>query len=1684
MKDTFRLIAFALACVAGILAQEPLVNESDLPHPPLIPYAANEPRLALAAKAAPQMLRETPAQIAARKRLASALILSPEVFESVQENSRTGAQFVGRAPGLNVTLGGDGITVRPTQNNSARTEPDDGRPAALKIRVRGSLPFIWHGEDKAAGESNYFVGNDPKKWRTHVARYRRVEAASQGMGLAVYSAGRQTEGFEYDVLVSPGTDASKLRLDLTGARDQKIGARGDLAMRVGGHEVRMNAPAIYEEVSAAGPITASSTRIRKKATSGTHKKATSATRKRASTSTHTTPRGAKREVAPRTSWGSGSNSEKRRLRKSMHDDPHAPRKKRRKTIPPLPPGDEDPPPKTPRAKQSSSGSSQQIRKRIDGGYVVEADGSVGFWIGRHDANAALVIDPTISISLSYETFLGGSGTDAVTSVATDSNGNVYLGGTTTSASSFPEGANAVNGNTRGPVQLFIAKVAFSANGTGALQYLSFFGGSATQAGGQVAVDPSGNAAILGTTTSMDYPVTDNRLPTQGITGGAGNDVAISEVDPTGANLIFSTLFGGSGTESQNAPSGIALGASQKIPAAEGGIAFDASGDLYVASDTTSQDLPTTTGAYQTAFGGKGASDGFLAKFQPQGVVSGTSDLLYCSYLGTQANGEIAVGGVAVDTAATPNVYIAGLTTNSIYAFPVQYPVQTAYGGGASDAFLMEISPAAGGSTDLVYATLLGGSGMDEALGVAVDTQTPANAYVVGATQSPSFPETPVLAGPNPAIHKTGTGEPAPQNAFLAVVAWNPATQVSTLQYFTYLGGSIQDAAQSVDAPFSNSVYVGGTATSYDFGWLNNLQAFNGEFDAFVAKLDTTQASASSLFYATPLGGTFFTPGVPVASFGNGVAADGKGHVYVAGATTAANFPTAATSASEIDGFQQICGSCQESPPLADAFLAAVDEQSLGEPAVSFNLPGVNFGAEGVQVGTQAVPLPFAILNTGHAPLNLSVTSPPIVAGANGNDFSVTLSGQSGCPQPLQPSQSCLAEVTFTPSTAGVESGVIEITDDAPGSPQLLELTAVGTGPLTASPAAFAFASTPVDPAAPQVLTVTVTAGSTITGLAVSASGAGLAQFLRAPTPSACTGGLAAAASCTVSYEFAPTATGTYSAQVEISGLQNGASFSESVPMTGTALLAAPVAIVRPSQLAFGNEVVGDATAAQPVLVANTGSEPLALTQAIALAGANASDFLASSDCPVTLAPATSCTALVKFSPQTPGAKFASLIVTDNASGSPQSVALTGTAISAAAAQVTPTAWGFASQSVGTQSPAEVVTIANSGSEPLSFTGGASSIAISGANPTDFAEATNCNPQVAIPPGASCTVQVIFAPLAAGNLTATLAIADSAPNSPQTVALNGTGVAESVVPQPTSLAFGSQQAGTSSLAKTVSLSSSISGQSFHVSAISLPACGSSPAASQDFCESDNCQGVSAGASCAVQVMFTPVCNSLPAARTGMLTITDNGANSPQTIPLTGTASGDFCYAPTAGGLSETITAGQSVTFPSFSVYSVNSASPFSGTVTLACASVPAGPTCSLSPGASATISLNVPARFSVEATTPSTLAATPAKPRLSPSAGKWLMLFATAIAFLAFLLASRFRQLAPRRFALAGSVLAGCLVAALCAGMAACGNSATATTDPPPTQTYTLTVTATDTNAAQSPLTINLQLTVNPAPASD
>jgi hypothetical protein len=1152
------------------------------------------------------------------------------------------------------------------------------------------------------------------------------------------------------------------------------------------------------------------------------------------------------------------------------------------------------------------------RVAVAGGYTIGRRGMISFRVPRYDHSHPLIIDP--SVSLTYTTFLGGSGADSATGVGLDLVGNVYIAGTA-SAVGFLEAPTKTFG-LGGGTDFFVAEIDPTQQKESSLVYLTFIGGTGAESGGQIAVDGNGDVAIVGTTTSIDYPV----VGTSSL-GSSVNALALSELGSKGNTLLLSTLLAGNGSEATQTPSDV-------------GVAFAPNGNLIVASDTTSTNLPVTTGAYQGVFGSGGnvldgnavlgSNDGFLA------VYSSSGTLTYLTYLGidgypyTDTGGDqnfepvqVGVTGVAVDLLG--QVYVAGFASQPGTGFPTTNGFQATYGGGAFDGFLMCFSPKGLGAADLIYSTFLGGSSSDQAFAVAVDGAIPANAYVAGTTQSSNIVNSPTITGYQMTLNGTANG-------FLAVVSQSSAA-VTSLNYATYFGGSGSDSAFSVTALGENAVYIAGHTTSANFPTSQTLQSFSGTSDGFVSKFDTTQSGVASLLYSTLLGGRNDAQA-------NGVAATAGGSVFVSGSTTSPDFPLAGNPQT---GVQPVCTSCQESPPLPDAFLVALAENTNTGPIVEFNAPDLNFGN---QLDGSPNPPELSILtNGGTVPLEISSLA---IVGTNASDFSQS----NNCPispQMLAAGANCSITVTFSPSVAGVESAAISFTDNAANSPQGVILAGTGEEPVASpSPQMVSFGNQPEGTTSAQhVVTLSNTGNLALNISLVTMGGADAAQFA-IKGEDTCTNPpvVQPGASCSIGIAFAPQTTGNFNAQLLFTdNAGNGASASQIISLSGAGVPPSAAVNLAPTSLTFPAQIVANTSGPQTVTLTNTGSLSLQLST-ISLAGTNASEFTLApgTSCPLnggTLAANAQCSVNVTFTPTSMGMQTAMISFSDNVSGSPQTVALSGTGVGASLS-ISPTSIGFASQTLEIPTAAQTVAVRNTGGAPVQI----SSITMSGANPADFVEMNNCPVTINVA-AAPCTISVAFQPVAGGAEAATLLIANNAIANPQVVTLSGMGLVPSVALPGTSPSFSAELVGTTSAASPIAIANAGNGA---LSISSLTLSGTNPGDFQQMSTcADNSQHtnmIAAGTACTVNVTFVP---QAAGTRAATLNITDNALNSPQTMALSGAAV-DYSVGVTPGDpQSIVVTAGQTAT------YNLE-ASPiggFTGAVNLACTGAPALATCSIS-----------------------------------------------------------------------------------------------------------------------------------------
>jgi ATP-dependent protease HslVU (ClpYQ) peptidase subunit len=514
------------------------------------------------------------------------------------------------------------------------------------------------------------------------------------------------------------------------------------------------------------------------------------------------------------------------------------------------------------------------RRGIAGGYRLVDAHTVAFTIGQYDRSQPLVIDPL----LSYSTYFGGSAGDTAWAVALDTNGSVYIAGQTfskqfsTNESFSTPGAfqtNFAGGKLTGDA--FVSKLDAA---SGYPAYITYLGGSADDGAFGLAVDTAGNAYVTGFTDSTNFPTTTNALykKISGILdksfGYYPVDAFVTELDPSGSNLIYSTYLGGSSMDSGM------------------GIAVDAAGNAYVTGYTYSSNFPTVN-ALQKKLACTNSfyfnANAFIAKIGPGG-----SPLVYSTYFGGTNYDE--GKGIAVD--ANGFVYVTGFTAST--NFPTTNYVHQLIGSNMVDGHLLNRSTNHTSSydafvakfdstgTNLVYSTFLGSTNNDVANGIAVDNN--GAAYVTGWTISSNFPNTfgTNMAGLHSFVATNTRPADFATNVFLTKIT--NGTQAG-IAWSAVFGGKGADVGYGVAVDPAGEVFVTGAASSTNFPTFNvpgYLRATNsGKSDAFVIAFNTT---GSNLLYSTYLGGKD-------NDYGYGIAVYTNGDAYVVGQTLSTNFPT-------------------------------------------------------------------------------------------------------------------------------------------------------------------------------------------------------------------------------------------------------------------------------------------------------------------------------------------------------------------------------------------------------------------------------------------------------------------------------------------------------------------------------------------------------------------------------------------------------------------------------------------------------------------------------------------------------------------------------------------------------------------------------------------------------------------------
>jgi hypothetical protein len=728
---------------------------------------------------------------------------------------------------------------------------------------------------------------------------------------------------------------------------------------------------------------------------------------------------------------------------------------------------------------------------------------------------------------------------------------------------------------------------------------------------------------------------------------SGNLTKIYKINASGSAVVFQTT----------------------IPPAQV-MAVDPAGNSYFAG-TIDPSFTPTPGAFQTSNVGKRAT---IFKLNAAG-----NQITNATYLGGSTS-EVPFG-ISADAAG--NAYVSGITYSN--DFPLMHAFQTSFGGGAYDVFVTELKPDLSG---LLVSTYLGGNSGETPIGVASDGS--GNIYVAGTTMSSNFPVANAIIATAPSTN----------SPFVTKIASD-----GTLAYSTYFGGTQgSDVIHAIAAMNDGSLFLAGEAISSDFPLLHSLQAFQNAPNhtyPFISKL----TSAGQIAYSTLLPEQPSTNGAA-----SGIAVDTSGQAYAVGlysdfpnpvsdlppvnavqsvpnllpsgcspvdnafvvvldstpsfvfASYLAGSESLNKAVGQIDLMPRVvlAGNnglrvAAEAPPwfplvnpvqpvfngacspasLRFAYhpvLAAID-LSTSAPALGIGPIQLAFLAQ--PLGTTSASQTINLQNLGSAPLTITNV-------ATSGDFAET----DTCNGSIAAGSACSASVTFTPTAAGTRNGTVTFTDNAGGSPQVVQLTGNGAASaVTLSASSLDFGSQPANTtSAPQSVTLTNSGSATLNIGRVDISG----DFAESNN---CGTSVAMGASCTLSVTFRPTANGSRTGQLTIT--DNSADSPQTVALKGIGG-AAPAVTLSPSSLDFGSQPANTTSAPQSVTLTNSGSATLNISR-VDISG----DFAQTNNCGTSVAMGASCTLSVTFHPTANGSRTGQLTITDDSAGSPQTVALKG-----------------------------------------------------------------------------------------------------------------------------------------------------------------------------------------------------------------------------------------------------------------------------------------------------------------------------------------------------------------------------------------------------------------------------------------
>ena len=857
----------------------------------------------------------------------------PLSFEANRGQTDTSISYIARGPGYNILLSpSEAVLVfrnhtkvatksgvendqaaestwsadrRHRQIELRQGRGEDGSNALsnstiVRMKLEGGNQRALQGLDELPGKANYFIGNDPSKWRTNVPTYGRAayNDVYPGIDLVYYGNGGQ---LEYDLVVSPGADPSLIKLKFDGPSSVRVDKKGDLLLKTSAGEIRQAEPLVYQEIN------------------GTRKKVEG----------HYVVRQGNRVG----------------FKVSPYDQ------QRPLVI-------------DPRLIYSSlvNGSGDGYTIAVDGNGFAYIAGTIsdnmlnptpgafqGSLAGAPDAFVTKI--NAVGTEVLYTTYLGGPDYDEAYGIAVDSQGNAYVTGV--AGVNFPTTAGALQTTNGGLSDSFVTKLNPSGNG---LVYSTFYGGNGNDEGDGIVVDAAGNATVGGSSGSTNLVTSPGAFQTA---PGGELDCFALKLNSAGSALIYATYFGGSGREFVNATIAEDSSGNAYISGQTSSFDFPQVNSLMGPGGMDRGLFKSSNAASSWTLSRNGLQSGFVFSLAIdrnssttlfagvfKGVVKSTDGGLNWASTGASrprvqalaidpTNSSIIYAGTGVGVDKSTNaggVWSSTSTGSEIRALAIDPTTPaTVYAGAFGDGVLKSTN--AGGS----WAPANVGLTNTAVRGLVIDPTTPATLYAAAGQRvfkttngagswtlsstglpasqifclaiDPSSPST-LYAGTGSGIYKTsnGGGIWAAANTNLLVPYTDSVSRLagisaisvgnpSTTLYAAENNGATAAGAFPLSTIFKST--DGGanwTATTTGFGSLNSSFASlaidpnnssniyagnNGDFDAFMVKVNATGSAL--------LNSTYLSSGRN--DFAAGVAIDSSNAPYILGSTQGANFPT-------------------------------------------------------------------------------------------------------------------------------------------------------------------------------------------------------------------------------------------------------------------------------------------------------------------------------------------------------------------------------------------------------------------------------------------------------------------------------------------------------------------------------------------------------------------------------------------------------------------------------------------------------------------------------------------------------------------------------------------------------------------------------------------------------------------------